>query len=52
MYCAKLDGYHYDVAWEFSEWFDGHRVWINNMIMQVTKESTTTTCNLPFDGEK
>jgi len=36
MFCAKLDGYHYGVAWEFVEWFDGQRVWIANTIMQVT----------------
>jgi hypothetical protein len=36
MYCSKLDGYHYGVAWAFVEGFYGKRVQIVNLKMKVT----------------
>lgn len=52
MFCAKLDGYHYDVAQAFAEGFDGQSVRIANLIMHVTEDSIALACNLPVDGEK
>jgi len=52
MFCTKLDGHHYSVAHAFVEGFDGQRVRIANLIMQVTEDSIASACNHPIDGEK
>jgi hypothetical protein len=51
-YCEKLQGYHQGVAEAFAQSFDGAKVTLGPMVMQIDEASVKTSTKMPRQGER
>jgi hypothetical protein len=51
-YCEKLQGYHQGVAEAFARSFDGEKVTLGPMVMQIDEASVAATTEMPGQGER
>jgi hypothetical protein len=51
-YCEKLQGYHQGVAEAFAQSFDGEKVTLGPMVMQIDEASVAATTKMPRQGER
>jgi hypothetical protein len=51
-YCEKLQGYHQGVVEAFAQSFDGAKVILGPMVMQIDEASVAATTEMPRQGER
>jgi hypothetical protein len=51
-FCHKLQGYHQGVTEAFAKSFDGFKVQLGPILMQIDEASISTTTEIPGEGEK
>jgi hypothetical protein len=51
-YCEKLQGYHQGVAEAFAKRFDGEKVTLGPLVMQIDEASVAAATEMPGQGER
>ena len=51
-FCQKLQGYHQGITESFSKSFDGFKVQLEPMVMQIDESSFVAATDMPREGER